>query len=234
MTQKYHQLYYGNNNDINKIQTTTHLSHVPEVEHVQGYAENGVHDGGGLAQHCLGHYVAVAIHGEYGQGEHERGGERPRLLGGPAVVALFDDERQVDLEVRERVRHLPRPVVPVQHVVRVCGVPHVHRTVVPEQFDRVVLRVARLALDLYEAERAHHRVADHQATDAHLCAHERHQLPAALLQPLLGVVGAGRVVRRRRRTSATLVAHRHHCTPPTDRPYTDYRHYASSTPTPPL
>jgi len=199
--QNYHQSYRSyryNNNNNNNIPTTTHLSHVSEVEHVQRYAEHGVHDGGGLAQHGLGHYVAVTVHGEYGQGEHERCGERPRLLGGPAVVALFDDERQVNLEVRERVRHLPRPVIPVQHVVRVGGVPHVHRTVVPELLDGVVLRVARLALDLYEAERAHHRVADHQATDAHLRAHERHQLPAALLQPLLGVVGAGRVVRRRR------------------------------------
>lgn len=186
------------NNNNNNLQTTTHLSHVPEVEHVQGYAEHGVDDGGGLAQHGLGHDVTVTVHGEYGQGEHERGGERPRLLGGPAVVALLDDERQVDLEVRERVRHLPRPVVPVQHVVRVGGVPHVHRTVVPELLDGVVLSVARLALDLYEAERAHHRVAYHQAADAHLRAHERHQLPATLLQPLLGVVGAGRVVRRRR------------------------------------
>jgi len=176
---------------------TTHLSHISEVEHVQRYAEHGVHDGGGLAQHGLGHYVAVTVHGEYGQGEHERGGERPRLLGGPAVVALFDDERQVDLEVRECIRHLPSPVISVQHVVRVCGVPHVHGTVVPEHLDGVVLSVARLAFDLYEAERAHHRVADHQATDTHLSAHERHQLPATLLQPLLGVVG-GRVVRRRR------------------------------------
>lgn len=72
-------------------------------------------------------------------------------------------------------------------------------------------------IDLYEAERAHHRIADHQATDAHLRAHERHQLPATLLQPLLGVVGAGRVVRRRRWPGAALVAHRHHCAPPTDR-----------------
>lgn len=175
-----------------------HLAHVPEVEHVQRYAKHGVDDGSGLAQHGLGHDVAVTIHGEYGQREHERRGEGPRLLGGPAVVALLDDERQVLLEVRERVRYLLGPVGPVQHVVRVGGVPHVHRTVMPELLDGVVLRVARLALDLYEAERAHHRVPDHQAADAHLGAHERHQLPAALLQPLLGVVGAGRVVRRRR------------------------------------
>lgn len=197
---------------------TAYLSHVAEVEDVQGYAEHGVHDGGRLAQHGLGHHVAVAVHGEYGQGEHERGGKGPRLLGGLAVVSLFDDQGELLLEPQQRVLDLAAPPGLVQHVDGGRDVPHVRGAVVPEHLDRVLLRVARLTLDLYEAERADHRVADHQAADAHLRAHERHQLAAALLQPLLGVIRVRRGRGRRRRPGAALVAHhRHHCAPPTDR-----------------
>lgn len=179
-----------------------HLPHVQEVEHVQGYAEDGVDHGGHLARHRLGHHVPVPNHRYNTQGEHQGSGEGPHVLRFK-VVAVPEDLHQLPLVTPQLlVRLLEEPVL-LQDIVVVGHLEEVvqgHGSEASHHLHLIRFPLGR-AFYVHKADGADERVAHQHRPHAHLRAHERHELPETVLDAFAGValvaVGGGAAATRR-------------------------------------